>query len=71
MRHVEPMPGSRYWPDVQSAAEKPLTSMFYDPVIDPLQDRLAALDEASRLMFNPDATPSPSPTTSSSGTPSG
>ena len=59
MRHVEEMPRSKYWPDVQRASLRPLSALFYDPVIDPLQEKLAAIDEASRLIFNPDATPSP------------
>ena len=70
MRHVQPVPHSRYWPQVQSVAVRSLTALFYDPVIDPLEDRLAAVDEASRLLFDPTATPSPSPSSSPTVTPS-
>ena len=53
MRHTEPLPRSPYWPTVGQAAVAPLTQLFYDPVIDPLQERLEAIDEASVLLFDP------------------
>jgi multiple sugar transport system substrate-binding protein len=71
MRHVQPVPQSRYWAQVQSATVSALTGLFYDPVIDPIQDRLNAIDAASQPIFDPNATPSPTPSSSPSPSPSG
>jgi multiple sugar transport system substrate-binding protein len=70
LRHAQALPDSRYWPDVRRAASQQLVPLFYDPVILALVDRLAAIDEASRLIFDPGATPSPSPSASPSTSPS-
>ncbi|MBV9831565.1 MAG: extracellular solute-binding protein, partial [Marmoricola sp.] len=67
MRHVEELPRSRYWPDVARTTAGPLYQLLYDPVIVPLSNRLTAIDDASKPLFNPNATASPSP----SGSPSG
>ncbi len=67
MRHVQPLPRTRYWPDVRRATVAPLTQLFYDPVIEPLVDRLTAIDQASVPLFDPNATPSPSPSASPTG----
>ena len=63
-RHVQPLPRTRYWPDVRRATVAPLAHLYYDPVIEPLIDRLTAIDEASVPLFDPNATPSPSPSAS-------
>jgi multiple sugar transport system substrate-binding protein len=68
VRHVQPLPHSRYWPQVEAAAVPVLSALFNDPVIDSLADRLSAFDEESRLIFDPSATPSPAP--SETATPS-
>ena len=59
------------WPSVQASTAKLLDGLFYDPVIDPLDGRLKAIDAASAPLFTPIPTPSPSVTGSPSGSPSG
>jgi multiple sugar transport system substrate-binding protein len=71
MRHVQPLPRTRYWPVVRRATVAPLVHLYYDTVIEPLADRLAAIDQASVPLFDPNATPSPSPSGSPSASPSG
>jgi multiple sugar transport system substrate-binding protein len=71
MRHVQPLPSTRYWPDVRRATVAPLTHLYYDTLIEPLADRLSAIDRASVPLFDPNATPSPSPSTSPSASPTG
>lgn len=73
MRHVQPLPRSRYWPGVEQATARPLYQLFYDATIDPLADRLSAIDNASVPLFDPNATPSPTPSSSPSpsATPTG
>ena len=55
------------WPSVVRRAATLLHGLFYDPVIDPLDERLRAIDAASVPLFTP--LPTPSPTDSASPTP--
>jgi len=71
LRHVQPLPRTRYWPVVRRATVAPLSHLYYDTFIEPLADRLAAIDQASVQLFDPNATPSPSPSSSPSASPSG
>ena len=62
LRRADMLPSTTTWPSVSAAAAQSLTQLFYDPVIAPLQDRLAAIDAASVPLFKPPtSTPSPSP----------
>lgn len=58
------------WRDVNAAIATALSQLFYLPVIDPLKDRLKAIDAASVPIFTP-PTETPSPTTSPTSSPSG
>ena len=63
VRSIHSLPRVASWPPVATAAATLLNGLFYDPVIDPLEDRLKAIDAASVPLFAPapTATPSPSP----------
>lgn len=47
MRDIEPQPASENWGSVSAVASRQLERLFTDPLIDPLEDRLAAIDAAS------------------------
>ncbi len=55
MRDIEPQPGSENWGSVSAVAGRQLERLFTDALIDPLEDRLAAIDAASvPLLVTPD-----------------
>jgi multiple sugar transport system substrate-binding protein len=65
VRDTQLLPSTPRWPVVRRVTARDLTQLFYEPVIQPLEDRLKAIDEASIVLFDPSkATPSPSPSTS-------
>ncbi|SDR88777.1 carbohydrate ABC transporter substrate-binding protein, CUT1 family [Nocardioides scoriae] len=72
VRDIELLPSTTRWVDVLQVAGAQLTDLFDEPVIDPLEERLTALDAASVPLLDPDADPSQQPTPSdpsSSSTP--
>jgi multiple sugar transport system substrate-binding protein len=71
VRSIHSLPRGPTWPTVASATSALLTGLFYDPVIDPLVDRLKAIDAASAPLFTPEPTSAASPSGSPSGAPSG
>jgi multiple sugar transport system substrate-binding protein len=62
VRSIRSLPRVPAWPTVASTTAQLLTGLFYDPVIDPLVDRLKAIDAASAPEFTPVPSPSASPT---------
>jgi multiple sugar transport system substrate-binding protein len=71
VRSIHSLPRVPTWPTVASSTSALLTGLFYDPVIDPLVDRLKAIDAASAPLFTPEPTSAASPSGSPSGAPSG
>jgi len=69
VRNIRAFSSADTWPAVESSTAKLLTGLFYDAVIDPLDERLKAIDAASAPLFTP--IPTPSPTVSPSATPTG
>ncbi len=67
VRNIWSTPTVDTWPTVEAATAPLLHGLFYDPVIDPLHDRLKAIDAASVPLFTP--MPTPSPTASTTPTP--
>ncbi len=67
LRFVRDLPDTEAWDRVREASKVRLSRLFYDPVIDPLDERLQAIDEASQTLLTP--SPGPSPSGSSSATP--
>lgn len=67
IRSVHYPPRVDTWPSVEAKTGQLLSGLFDDPVIDPLDQRLKAIDAASAPLF----TPVPSPSASPSGSPSG
>lgn len=63
VRASQPLPSTPVWDTVRRTAALALTHLFYDPVIDPLDDRLKAIDDNSADIFSP-PTPSASPSAS-------
>ncbi len=61
VRDTRLLPSTPRWPLVRRATTRQLTDLFYDPVIEPLQDQLEAIDAASVPLFNPAEAPSASP----------
>lgn len=64
IRRVQNLPDGEGWATVYAQADQALTKLFYDPVIEPISDRLEAIDEASAATLKtlaPTATPSASP----------
>ncbi|MFL6060764.1 MAG: ABC transporter substrate-binding protein [Marmoricola sp.] len=59
VRYIRPLPDVTGWEAVEAEASPLLTALFYDPVIDPLDDRLNTIDAGSVPLFAPAATPSP------------
>lgn len=51
VRDIMPMPTSPNWAPVAAVASRQLSALFYDPFIDPLEDRLAAIDVASQPLL--------------------
>jgi multiple sugar transport system substrate-binding protein len=66
VRSIHSLPRVPTWPAVASSTATLLSGLFYDPVIDPLAERLKAIDAASVPLFTPVPT-SPS----GSGSPTG
>ncbi|MCW2819654.1 MAG: hypothetical protein JWR42_2441 [Marmoricola sp.] len=64
LRDIQLLPTTTTWPAVRSEVDRQLAPLFTEPQVLPLKDRLQAIDDASVLIFNPDATPSASPTPS-------
>jgi multiple sugar transport system substrate-binding protein len=62
VRNTQLLPSSPRWPIVSHNTARELTDLFYQPVILSLQDRLKAIDETSKYLFNPSKVPSPSAT---------
>lgn len=65
IRSIHSLPRVPTWDSVAAKTAELLGGLFYDPVIDPLEDRLKAIDAASAPLFTPvptqPATPSGSP----------
>ncbi|MEO7351890.1 MAG: hypothetical protein ABIR34_03065 [Marmoricola sp.] len=61
VRDTRLLPSTPRWPLVAKTAARQLTELFYEPVIEPLQDQLEAIDAASVALFDPSKAPSPSP----------
>jgi len=68
VRNIRSFTTAETWPAVESSTAKLLNGLFYDAVIDPLDDRLKAIDAASAPIFTP--IPSPSASAPTSGSPS-
>ena len=62
VRSIHSLPRVPTWPAVATSTAKLLDGLFYDPVIDPLGDRLKAIDAASVPLFTPLPTETPSVT---------
>jgi multiple sugar transport system substrate-binding protein len=60
IRGIHSLPRVPTWQSVADTTARLLTGLFYDPVIDPLGDRLKAIDAASAPLFTPVPTSSPS-----------
>jgi multiple sugar transport system substrate-binding protein len=60
VRNIKPFTTADTWPSVEISTAKLLDGLFYDAVIDPLDQRLKAIDAASAPLFTPIPTPSPS-----------
>jgi multiple sugar transport system substrate-binding protein len=74
VRRIHRLPAGPTWPLVAAMVDRALAQLFTEPVIDPLEDRLATIDDAATAVLSPPsptATPSgsPSPTGSPSGSP--
>jgi len=73
VRSIHSLPQVPTWPAVASSTAALLTGLFYDPVIDPLGERLKAIDAASAPLFTPlptsSASPSGSPGPTDAGSP--
>ncbi len=61
VRNIRLLPSVDTWPDVAARTSELLTGLLYDPVIEPLDGRLKAIDAASAPLFTPVPLPSPSP----------
>ncbi|HNA99655.1 MAG TPA: extracellular solute-binding protein [Marmoricola sp.] len=63
------LPETNRWVDLETSVNPMLVALFTDPVIDPLADRLEAIDQTGSLILNPPTpTPSPTPSPSRGGT---
>jgi multiple sugar transport system substrate-binding protein len=71
VRNIHSLPTVPTWPSVAASTADLLQGLFYDPVIDPLVDRLKAIDAASAPLFTPVPTEPASPSGSPSATPTG
>jgi multiple sugar transport system substrate-binding protein len=70
VRNIHSLPRVPTWAAVATSTAQLLDGLFYDVVIDPLVDRLKAIDAASAPLFTPVPTQPASPSGSPSGTPS-
>lgn len=70
VRDSRPMPRSAHWGEVRAQAALLLRALFYQPVIEPLDERLTAIDEASKALLKPEESPSAGSSPSTSGSPS-
>ncbi|MFL6158290.1 MAG: ABC transporter substrate-binding protein [Marmoricola sp.] len=66
VRYIRELPTVDAWKQVAAQTEPLLTRLFYDALIDPLSDRLKAIDAVSAPIFvpptiSPSPTPSPTP----------
>jgi multiple sugar transport system substrate-binding protein len=62
LRYTNPLPRTVAWQKAETAANNRLYRLFYDPLIDPLDDRLTAIDDASKTILTPPTeTPSATP----------
>lgn len=61
VRYVRPLPTGASWTKVAQAAAPALADLFYDTVIDPLPDRLAAIDTSSTDLFAGPLASTPAP----------
>jgi multiple sugar transport system substrate-binding protein len=66
IRAIHSVPHVPAWDSVATSTADLLSGLFYDPVIDPLEDRLKAIDAASAPVFTPLPTEPASPTGSPS-----
>jgi len=66
VRNIHSLPRVPTWPSVASSTAQLLDGLFYDVVIDPLVDRLKAIDAASAPLFTPVPTEPASPGSSTS-----
>jgi multiple sugar transport system substrate-binding protein len=66
VRSIRSLPSVETWDAVASSTARLLEGLFYDPVIDPLEDRLKAIDASSAPLFTPVPTQTPSPSSSPS-----
>jgi multiple sugar transport system substrate-binding protein len=64
VRYIRAFPTAATWPAVVAATAPLFTRLFYDPVIEPFDDRLTAIDDASVPVFNPPVAPTPTATAS-------
>lgn len=62
VRNIRSFSTAETWPSVATSTAKLLRDLFNDAVIDPLEDRLKAIDAASAPLFTPIPSPSSSPT---------
>ena len=69
VRNIRSFTPADTWPSVEASTAKLLSGLFYDAVIDPLDERLKAIDAASAPLFTPIPTPSPTQSASPSATP--
>jgi multiple sugar transport system substrate-binding protein len=69
IRSIHTLPRVPTWPSVAANTATLLGGLFYDPVIDPLDERLKAIDAASAPLFTPVPTQPASP--SDAATPAG
>lgn len=70
VRRIRSLPLVETWPSVEVSTAALLEGLFFDPVIDPLEDRLKAIDAASAPLFTPVPTQPASPAGSPTASPS-
>lgn len=70
IRGVNAFPFSSSWPKVERRVVPLLTRLLYDPVIDPLDERLTAIDDTSAGWMMPPPTSTPSTEATPTATPS-
>jgi len=66
IRNIHALPKVPTWPSVEANTASLISGLFYDPVIDPLDQRLKAIDAASAPLFTPVPTQPASPTDTTS-----
>jgi multiple sugar transport system substrate-binding protein len=71
VRGIHSLPRVSTWDAVEESTARLLTGLFYDPVIDPLEDRLKAIDASSAPLFTPVPSATASPSSSPSSSPTG